>query len=171
MGRPGRIFQPQAKGVPAAFPPLRSLEHPGLLHNLPAQVSSFIGREAELAAVRALLAGSRLVTLTGAGGAGKTRLGLRVATELLDGTGDGVWFTIIKPISAGDPSNGADDRITAQDHRKGRPRRSRLRFARKARSPLTVILPGKTVGTYQVGRGSAVAPATRAKRAIVARAA
>ena len=76
-----------------------------------------------------------------------------------------------KPISAGDPSNGADDRITAQDHRKGRSRWSRLRFARKARSPLTVILPGKTIGTYQRGRGSAVAPATRAKRAIVARAA
>jgi ABC-type sulfate/molybdate transport systems ATPase subunit len=61
----------------------------GLLSNLPAQVSSFIGREAELAAVRALVTGSRLVTLTRAGGAGKTRLGLRVAAGLADGTGDG----------------------------------------------------------------------------------
>jgi len=57
--------------------------------NLPAQVSSFIGREAELAAVRALVGRSRLVTLTGAGGAGKTRLGLQVAAGLADGTGDG----------------------------------------------------------------------------------
>jgi non-specific serine/threonine protein kinase len=65
---------------------------PGLVNNLPAQVSSFIGREAELAAVRALLAGSRLVTLTGAGGAGKTRLGLQVAAGLAGGAGDGVWF-------------------------------------------------------------------------------
>jgi predicted ATPase/DNA-binding CsgD family transcriptional regulator len=71
---------------------VRSLDDLKLRHNLPAQVSSFIGREAELAAVRRLVGGSRLVTLTGAGGAGKTRLGLRVAAGLLDGAGDGVWF-------------------------------------------------------------------------------
>ncbi len=64
----------------------------GLLSNLPARVSSFIGREVELAEVRALVARSRLVTLTGAGGAGKTRLGLQVAAGLADGAGDGVWF-------------------------------------------------------------------------------
>jgi len=68
------------------------------MNNLPAQVSNFIGREAELAAVRALVAGSRLVTLTGAGGAGKTRLGLRVAAGLADGTGDGVWFADLAPL-------------------------------------------------------------------------
>jgi predicted ATPase/DNA-binding CsgD family transcriptional regulator len=61
-------------------------------------VSNFIGREAELAAVRALVAGSRLVTLTGAGGAGKTRLGLQVAAGLLDGAGDGVWFADLAPL-------------------------------------------------------------------------
>jgi predicted ATPase/DNA-binding CsgD family transcriptional regulator len=74
---------------------------PGLLTNLPAQVSSFVGREAELAAVRALVARSRLVTLTGAGGAGKTRLGLKVAAELLDGAGDGdgVWFSDLAPLA------------------------------------------------------------------------
>src|SRR5215472_10952559 len=72
--------------------------NPGLLTNLPAQVSSFIGREAELAAVRALVGGSRLVTLTGAGGAGKTRLGLRVAAGLADGAGDGVWFADLAPL-------------------------------------------------------------------------
>jgi len=69
-----------------------------LLTNLPAQVSRFIGREAELAQVRALVAGSRLVTLTGAGGAGKTRLALQVAAGLLDGTGDGVWFADLAPL-------------------------------------------------------------------------
>jgi predicted ATPase/DNA-binding CsgD family transcriptional regulator len=72
-----------------------------LLTNLPAPVSSFIGREGELAAVRRLVAGSRLVTLTGAGGAGKTRLGLQVAAGLLDGAGDGVWFADLAPL--GDP--------------------------------------------------------------------
>ena len=68
------------------------------LTNLPAQVSSFIGREDELAAVRALVAGSRLVTLTGAGGAGKTRLGLQVAAGLLDGMAEGVWFADLAPL-------------------------------------------------------------------------
>jgi non-specific serine/threonine protein kinase len=71
------------------------------LNNLPAQVSSFVGREVELAKVRGLVARSRLVTLTGAGGAGKTRLGLRVAAGLGDGTGDGVWFADLAPV--GDP--------------------------------------------------------------------
>jgi predicted ATPase len=72
-----------------------------LLTNLPAQVSSFIGREAELAEVRRLVGGSRLVTLVGAGGAGKTRLGLQAAAGLADGGGDGVWFADLAPL--GDP--------------------------------------------------------------------
>jgi predicted ATPase/DNA-binding CsgD family transcriptional regulator len=71
------------------------------VNNLPAQVSSFIGRDGVLAEVSALVAGSRLVTLTGAGGAGKTRLALRVAAGLLDGTADGVWFADLAPL--GDP--------------------------------------------------------------------
>jgi predicted ATPase/class 3 adenylate cyclase/DNA-binding CsgD family transcriptional regulator len=101
VDRPEQIFQLQAEGLPAAFPPLRSLADPKLLSNLPVQVSSFIGREAELAAVRALVGGSRLVTLTGAGGAGKTRLGLQVAAGLADGAGEGVWFVDLAPL--GDP--------------------------------------------------------------------
>ena len=70
-----------------------------MLNNLPAQLSSFIGREGELAEVRRLVGGSRLVTLTGAGGAGKTRLGLQVAAGLADGTGDGVWFADLAPLA------------------------------------------------------------------------
>jgi non-specific serine/threonine protein kinase len=77
------------------------VDAPRLLHNLPAQVSSFIDRDAELAVVRALVAGSRLVTLTGAGGVGKTRLGLQAAAGLLDGSADGVWFADLAPL--GDP--------------------------------------------------------------------
>ncbi len=68
------------------------------LSNLPAQVSSFIGRDAELAEVRVLMTASRLVTLTGAGGAGKTRLALQVAVTLADGAGDGVWFVELAPL-------------------------------------------------------------------------
>ena len=72
LGRPERIFQLQAAGLKATFPPLRSLGNPALANNLPAQLASFVGREKELAEVRALVASSRLVTLTGAGGCGKT---------------------------------------------------------------------------------------------------
>ena len=101
VSRPEQIFQLRAEGLPAAFLPLLSLEDPRLRSNLPAQVSSFIGRDGELAAVRAVVSGSRLVTLTGAGGAGKTRLGLQVAAGLADGAGDGVWFADLAPL--GDP--------------------------------------------------------------------
>jgi DNA-binding SARP family transcriptional activator len=69
--------------VPAASPPA--------MHNLPAPLTSFLGREREVSEVRALVQSSRLVTLTGAGGVGKTRLGLQVAAGLLDGSDDGVW--------------------------------------------------------------------------------
>jgi hypothetical protein len=68
LGRPERIFQLQAAGLQAEFPPLRSLGNPALRNNLPAQLAAFIGRERELSEVRALVASCRLVTLTGAGG-------------------------------------------------------------------------------------------------------
>ena len=102
LGRPERIFQLDADGLPTAFPPLASLDNPKLRNNLPAQVSSFIGRDAQLAEVRRLIGASRLVTLTGAGGAGKTRLGLQAAAGLLDGSGDGVWFVDLAPLQDGD---------------------------------------------------------------------
>ena len=80
---------------------LRAVPDPEPRNNLPARVSSFIGREAELAEVRALVGESRLVTLSGAGGAGKTRLGLQAAAGLADETGDEVWFADLAPL--GDP--------------------------------------------------------------------
>jgi hypothetical protein len=79
-------------GLPVDFPPLQSLEvH---LHNLPIQPTPLVGREGEVAAVCALLRQPdvRLVTLTGPGGTGKTRLALQVAAELVDALADGVWF-------------------------------------------------------------------------------
>ncbi|MBL0292331.1 MAG: winged helix-turn-helix domain-containing protein [Betaproteobacteria bacterium] len=68
-------------------------------HNLPAPVSSFIGRERELSDLRAMLASHRLVTLVGIGGIGKTRLTLQVATTLADAYADGVWFVDLAPVS------------------------------------------------------------------------
>ena len=99
LGRPERIFQLQAPGLQAEFPPLRSLGNPALLNNLPAQLSTFIGRDRELSEVRALGESSRMVTLTGAGGCGKTRLSLQVAAEMLDGAGDGVWLVELAAVS------------------------------------------------------------------------
>ncbi len=98
LSRPEQIFQLEAAGLAADFPPLRSLDNPRLRNNLPVQVSSFVGRDAELAQVRRLVADSRLVTLTGSGGAGKTRLGLQVAAALPDEFGDGVWFADLAPL-------------------------------------------------------------------------
>ena len=99
LGRPERIFQLQAAGLQAGFGPLRSLGNPALQNNLPAQLASFVGRDRELAEVRALVESSRLVTLTGAGGSGKTRLGLQAAAEMLDGSGDGVWLVELAAVS------------------------------------------------------------------------
>jgi predicted ATPase/class 3 adenylate cyclase len=102
LGRPERIFQLSVAGLRAEFPPLRSLGNPVLANNLPAQLASFVGRERELSQVRALVESSRLVTLAGAGGSGKTRLGLQVAADLLDGSGDGIWLVELAAVSGED---------------------------------------------------------------------
>jgi class 3 adenylate cyclase len=99
LGRPERIFQLVTAGLPARFPPLRSLGNPSLPNNLPAELSAFIGRAREVAEVRVLVESYRLVTLAGAGGCGKTRLGLQVAAELLDGSGDGVWLVELAAVT------------------------------------------------------------------------
>jgi len=99
LGRPEHIFQLQAPGLRADFPPLRSLGNLALPNNLPAQLSTFIGRAQELSEVRALMDTSRMVTLTGAGGCGKTRLSLQVAAEMLDGCGDGVWLVELAAVA------------------------------------------------------------------------
>ena len=99
LARPEQIFQLNVHGLEVDFPPLRSLDNPALPNNLPAQPASFVGRTREAAEVRLLVEDHRLVTLTGAGGSGKTRLALQVAAELLDGSGDGVWLVELAPIS------------------------------------------------------------------------
>ena len=99
LGRPEHIFQLAITGLDHAFPPLRSLDNPELPNNLPTSLNQFIGRESDLREVRELTAQSRLVTLTGAGGSGKTRLALQAAAELLDASGDGVWFLELAPIN------------------------------------------------------------------------
>jgi predicted ATPase len=85
-----QVFQVQAEGLRTEFPPLRALDaSPG---NLRAATTSFIGRESEVGEVHAAVKAHRLVTLTGVGGVGKTRLALEVAARLADEFPDGVWF-------------------------------------------------------------------------------
>jgi predicted ATPase/class 3 adenylate cyclase len=76
------------------FPPLQSVDHT----NLPVQPTPFVGRESELAAVLALLDVHRIVTLTGPGGSGKTRLALQAAAESVEQYGDGVWFVSLSAV-------------------------------------------------------------------------
>ena len=100
LDRPMRVFQ-LAEG---SFPPLRSLDaYPG---NLPLQVSSFIGREREMARVATAFEDSRTVTLTGVGGVGKTRLALQVAADVLPRFRDGAWLCELQMIR--DPTGVAD---------------------------------------------------------------
>ncbi|MGC1378470.1 MAG: AAA family ATPase, partial [Anaerolineales bacterium] len=125
LGRTEHIYQVQAQDLPDKFPPLRASQT--FLNNLPTQLTSFVGRDKELSAVKTLLAGntyptgtmstgfrhgeretnrqsdssvpSRLLTLTGPGGTGKTRLALQAAVELLDAYADGVWLLELAPVA------------------------------------------------------------------------
>jgi predicted ATPase/class 3 adenylate cyclase len=96
-----RVYQVCAPGLPATFAPLRSLDaFPG---NLPLQVTSFVGRDKELASLGSALQASRLVTVVGVGGVGKTRLALQAAAELISGFPDGVW--VCELAAADDPES------------------------------------------------------------------
>ncbi len=90
LGRPEHVFGLVHPDLPVEFPPLRSLGT--LSNNLPTELTSFVGRSAELAEVGELLEQVRLLTLTGAGGCGKTRLALQAAAGAMDGHLDGVWW-------------------------------------------------------------------------------
>jgi len=100
LARPEYVYQLLAPDLAVEFPPLRSLDT--LANNLPLQVTSFVGRETEIAEITALLEQHRLVTLVGSGGVGKTRTSLQVAANLVDGNGDGVWFVELAPLSSGE---------------------------------------------------------------------
>jgi predicted ATPase/class 3 adenylate cyclase len=95
--QPEQIYQLIVEGLPSEFPPLRTLD--ASRHNLPAPTTSFIGREKEKAEIEQALGTHRLVTLTGSGGTGKTRLSLQVAADLLDQFPDGVWFVELAPLT------------------------------------------------------------------------
>jgi predicted ATPase/class 3 adenylate cyclase len=94
---PEHLWQVVAVDLQQNFPPLSTLN--STPNNLPIQVTSFVGREYEIAELKQTLTKTRLLTLTGSGGTGKTRLTLQVATEILDRFKDGVWFVELAPIT------------------------------------------------------------------------
>jgi predicted ATPase/class 3 adenylate cyclase len=95
--QPERLSQLLHPELPGDFPALRSLE--AFAHNLPAQLTSFIGREHDMTEVDRLLGTTRLLTVTGSGGCGKTRLALQVAADLVEAYAHGVWLVELAALS------------------------------------------------------------------------
>ena len=100
LSRPERIWDLVISGVPSEFPPLRTLN--AVPNNLPTQLTSFLGRQREIAEASQLLIDGRLLTLTGPGGTGKTRLSLQIAADATDRFPDGIYFVPLGTISQSD---------------------------------------------------------------------
>ena len=98
--RPEHLYQLNRAELTTTFPPLKTLDL--FSNNLPIQLTSFIGRENEIAEIKQELKAHRLVTLTGSGGTGKTRLSLQVAADLLEKFDHGVWFVELAPLTDSD---------------------------------------------------------------------
>ena len=97
LGAAVELFQLGGDGLDTCFPPIRSLER--VAHNLPIQASSFLGRAAELQVGGKLLAATRLLTVTGPGGTGKTRIAYQLAAEHLDDFAGGVWVVELAAVA------------------------------------------------------------------------
>src|SRR6266540_3827939 len=97
LSRPEHLFQLNIADLPSDFPLLNTLA--SARHNLPVQLTSFVGREKELAEVKSLLQETHILTLTGPGGTGKTRLSLQLAAEVLKEFSDGVWLVELAPLA------------------------------------------------------------------------
>jgi non-specific serine/threonine protein kinase len=122
-------------GHPAGAPPLNPVDRHA--HNLPIQLTSFVGRERELAELKPLLLGSRLLTLTGPGGSGKTRLALSLAADALEHFADGVWLVELAPLA--DPTL-VPQKVAAALGLRDEPGRPILEVVRDYLRPKTLLL-------------------------------
>jgi len=138
LARPEHIFQLVSPDFPSEFPALLTLDT--LPNNLPRQLTSFVGREHEMVDVKSLLGKSFLLTLTGTGGSGKTRLAFQVAADVVDDYSDGVWLAEIAPLS--DPSLVSPSVAAAVGVREelgGRPLRDKLLEFLRPKSVLLLL--------------------------------
>ncbi len=101
LPRPERVVQLCHPDIPNEFPPLRTPKV-AVVQRFPTQLTSFVGREEQMSEVRGILAGNRLVTLTGAGGAGKTRMAIQVGGQIRGDFRDGAWYADLAPIADAD---------------------------------------------------------------------
>ena len=97
LTQPEQVWQLTVAGLPAGFPPLNSLD--ARPNNLPVEITALLGREQDLDDLKKLIGKHRLVTITGSGGVGKTRIALQVGADLIDRFPDGVWFADLAPIT------------------------------------------------------------------------
>jgi predicted ATPase/class 3 adenylate cyclase len=137
LRRAERLCQLVLSDLPSDFPPLNSLD--AHLHNLPVQLTSFVGRERELAKLEPLVLSSHLLTLTGPGGIGKTRLAMRLAADVLETFPGGVWLVELAPLA--DPallSHTVAATLGVQDQ-PGRPILDVLRDYLRAKSLLFIL--------------------------------
>jgi class 3 adenylate cyclase len=135
--RPEHVYQLVAIGLPANFPPLKTLDLRS--NNLPAQLTSFIGRETQMAQVKGLLSAARLLTLSGVGGTGKTRLALQVGADELDTFSDGVWLVELAPLSDPGLVPQTVATVLGVPEEVGRPRLATLTDALRARHLLILL--------------------------------
>jgi predicted ATPase/class 3 adenylate cyclase len=137
LAQPEQVFQLTIEGLASDFP---SLSTPDIVpNNLPVMPTSFVGRDQELAEVEKLIRGARLVTLTGVGGAGKTRLSLQVAAGLSAEYADGVWFVELAAVTDPDMvAAQAADSLGVQEH-PGQPIMETLLTHLSAKASLLVI--------------------------------
>ena len=138
LPRPERVVQLCHPDLVNEFAPLRVSKTVASPH-LPAQLTSFVGRDAQLTQLRELLSGNRVVTLTGAGGVGKTRLAIQVAAQLAVDFGDGAWYVDLAPLTDPDLVPATVARALGLPDQPGRSTMdSLLRFARD-RKQLVVL--------------------------------
>ncbi len=137
LSRPERVHQVVADGLAEDFPPLRSLD--ALPTNLPSQLSTFVGREAELNRVGKALVEHRLVTLTGVGGVGKTRLALQLAADLVSEYHDGAWVSELAPAGEADAMLGVVATTFSVQQRVGSTLEESIAEALRTRNLLWVI--------------------------------
>jgi predicted ATPase/class 3 adenylate cyclase/DNA-binding CsgD family transcriptional regulator len=119
LSRPERVWQLVHPDLQSSFPPLRSLD--AFRHNLPLQLTPFIGRDDEITQVARLLANERLVTMTGSGGVGKTRLALAVAADAIERYPGGVWLVELAGVGHPDGVSSAALAAVGARQQSGRP--------------------------------------------------